>query len=320
MKLRLHNLFFIVVLCFIMACESSTPKDNTPIQTETSVLQNTVNITSTQALPRATVTPQAPLNQNCTTLFLKQEFLFAQVSPNGKYVLTSQEGYVGLKIYQISPEKLFATISEDKRIGFGAQWSVDSKKVFYKEKINSEFKAFIYDLERGIAEELKDVNPNALQSYALAEKPTDPIIFLNPKTLQVEKTTFDGKAKTTITNDGGQYYNPLLSPDKQKLIIQEGSKMYLLFLEDRRKIEIGNGIASCWSPDSKNLYYFLDESKDGHEITGSEIYRYNTEKNTSTAITKTPDIAEMWPSISSDGKFLFCTDDLTGQILKISLL
>lgn len=319
-------LLFGAFLCFFfIACESSPQKLDFPVSEEESGLPANVALAQNSSVESNNLavskikTPKMTEDSKGLVIFSKKEFLCALVSPDGKYILTSQEGYVGLKIYNVATEQLFATISHDKRIGFGAQWSRDSKKVFYKEKFDTELKAFVYYLETGQVEELKDINPNALQSYALAEKKTDPIISLNLQTLQVEKINLDGTQKTTLTNDGGQYYNPLLSPNKQKLIIQEGSKMYLVLLDGNSRKEIGDGIASCWSPDSKIMYYFMDESKDGHEVTGSEVYSYNTQTQTITKLTNTPAIIEMWPSISGDGKFLFCTDEGTGSVIKLPI-
>lgn len=249
--------------------------------------------------------------------FKNKAFLYAQVSPDGKYILTTQEGNVGLFIYEVSTEKLFASISQDRRIGYGAQWSLDSKKVYYKEKKDYELMVYEYSLDQALSNPRADINANALQSYVLATKPKDPIISLNLSNLQVERVNLDGTGLTELTNDQGQYYNPLLSPDQKKLVIQEGSKMYLISPEGGSKKEIADGIASCWSPDSKIVYYFMDESKDGHEISGSEVYSYHTQTQKIKQITKTPDIAEMYPSISQDGKILYCTDEKTGSLIQI---
>lgn len=273
---------------------------------------------TTDAQPALQVeSTQEELKQSIS--FKNRNFLSCLVSPDGKYILTTKEGNIGLEVHEIASEKKIASIAPGKRVGYGAQWSRDSQRIFYREMLEDEIKVYVYELSKKQSTVLNEVNPNALQSYALATDPKDPIISLNMQTLQVQRINLDGTNLQELTHDQGQYYNPLLAPNKKDLVVQEGSKMYLISSAGGERKDLGDGIASCWSPDSKTLYYFMDESKDGHVISGSEVYSYHVLSGKKLKLTNTSNIAEMWPSISQDGKTLFCTDEKTGSLIQIIL-
>ncbi|MBN1117411.1 MAG: PD40 domain-containing protein [Bacteroidales bacterium] len=144
---------------------------------------------------------------------------------------------------------------------------------------------------------------------------SDTILKINIKNQSVDLFFFSENLEKPITTKRGLYYNPILSPDKSQAIIHLKSEMYLLKTDGSGElIRLGTGIASSWSPDSKTFFYFLDESSDGHRINNSEIYMMDIVEKNPIKITDTPDIMEMWPSVSPDGKQIAFSNCETGEI------
>lgn len=77
---------------------------------------------------------------------------------------------------------------------------------------------------------------------------------------------------------------------------------------------LGQAIAYSWSPDSKYILAWLDESPDGHHTTGSELYLYAADGSSKWQITNSPDRVEMWPYFSADGQSIVYGDAATGKI------
>ncbi len=327
-------LYSFFTLCMFIRCNQTSNTSNIPseeIQDETSkksvnsvVKQDVITLNSNNFQSNKVTSDNERVN-----IQLKQEisalntdFHYAVISPDGKFCLVSYEGYVGLEIYDVKTAKKMATIHKTARIGYGATWSADSKKIYYKEKNpetkKTEVKEFI--LQSSETNVLPNIHPSTLQSFVNAKEKDDPIIVINPKTLAFEIHTLGGDILKAIQpTAGGGYYQPLLSPDKSTLIVHSGSKMYWVNVQTFEIKEIQDGIATSWFPDSKHFLYFLDESKDGHEITGSDIYLYNIETRQSKKITHTNQEIEMWPQLTNDGKMFSCVNARSGKVLIYSI-
>lgn len=201
--------------------------------------------------------------------------------------------------------------------GFDASWSLDGEDIYYRHKDNElqvhpEIKS-IHLADKQLRS--SSLNPNGLLSASKAKSNDDVIVYINVETLGIEAQTKDGSKSWSITNDGGQYYRPLLSPDGKQLVIHQGSEMLLFAVDGGGFIRsLGSGIASSWSPNSKNVIAFMDESQDGHTISGSELYMVDVAKGGFTQITHTPNVYELWPNWSPDGKQIAYEDACTGTI------
>lgn len=141
------------------------------------------------------------------------------------------------------------------------------------------------------------------------------LLVLNPQRQKVEAIGEPGTARIDVTPEKGLYYNPVISPDGKSAVIHKGSEMYLYATDGSGKIRrLGTGIAASWSADSRFIFYFLDTSIDGHEISNSELYVVDICGTDRQRLTYTEDVTEMWPDVAPDGKTIAYADEKTGSI------
>jgi len=240
-------------------------------------------------------------------------------SPDGKKILYTSTGYNNLYYYDIDSKTSY-TLLDVNDVGYNANWSIDSKSIYYRVKKYSEnkksyFEVYSIDIDTKKSQLQSDINPDGIKSYSQAIDSESPIIFINTKTLKVEAETVNKKKKWIITNDEGQFYNPILSPDKMKVLTHRGSDM-LIFSSDGSGIisNIGVGIGCSWSRDNKKILYFLDESSNGEQITGSELYLINIDGTNKQNLTNTDDMIEMYPMFSPDNSKIVFSDEKTRNI------
>ena len=238
-------------------------------------------------------------------------------SPDDSRLLAATSHGMMLRMIDLNKKNSIQTISNSRGAGFNASWSLDGEMVFFRYKdnerqIHPEIKSF--SLQDGKTKSSK-LHPNGLSSASKAVKNTDPVVFVNVESLGIEAQTKDESRCWKITGDEGQFYNPLLAPDKKSLIVHEGSEMYLYATDGSGVIKhLGTGIASSWSPDGKYVLAFLDSSNDGHIISGSELYLIDINANKITQLTNSEDMNEMWPNWSNDGSKIAFEDERSGKI------
>ncbi len=238
-------------------------------------------------------------------------------SPNGDKLLVATSHGMMLKMIDLNARNNIKEISKCRGAGFEASWSADGEKVFFRYKEN----------EKQIHPEIKSISlsdgkmkssnlhPNGLMSASKAIKGNDPIVFVNVENLDIEAQTKDESKCWSITDFDGQFYRPVLSPDKKTVIVHEKSEMYLFAADGSGLIKhLGTGLASSWSPDGKYVLAFLDESNNGHTISGSELYLIDIDAGKMTQFTHTEGVNEMWPNWSNDGSKIAYEDEISGKI------
>lgn len=126
-----------------------------------------------------------------------------------------------------------------------------------------------------------------------AKSNKDVIVYLDQNTRMVKAHTLGGSKQWNVTNDG-QYYGLILSPDRAKIIVHKNGKVFVYASDGSGLISsLGEGIANSWSPDEKNILFFIDEITDGHSISGSELYLINSDGSQKWQLTHTLNIFEM---------------------------
>jgi len=256
--------------------------------------------------------------QNVRLVSSGEEFSMPVWSPDDNKLLIATAHGTKLKMIELDASNRITEISNARGSGYNASWSLDGNQVFFRYKESGQQTYVIsksFDLGNGKIKNAK-LNPNGLRSASKAVKNDDPEIFVNLENLKVEAQTKDKTASWEITDFDGQFYHPLLSPDKKQVIVHEKSDMYLYATDGSGLIKhLGTGIASSWSPDGKYVLAFLDSSIDGHVISGSELYLIDIELGKLVQFTNTDKVNEMWPAWSNDGSKIAFEDERSGNIL-----
>lgn len=249
---------------------------------------------------------------------LKGAFTNPVASPNGKFVLLTKEHNHGVYLLDMTTQKVISIAPKDG-IGYGYTWSSDSKTFYFKEKGEKEYfsdaKVKAYSISQKKPKAL-DLNHNFLPSY---NGMNEIVVHTNPSTLKIEATDLKTVKTWVITNDEGQFYNAILSNDGKKVAVHNGADIWVYNSNGTDKGKrIGQGIATAWSADDKYLIGFLDESKDGHVVSNSELLLFDVENSRTTKLTTTEHQIEMFPSLYGNNQVIF-SEEKTGKIYVATL-
>ncbi|WP_313807088.1 hypothetical protein [Flavobacterium sp.] len=249
---------------------------------------------------------------------LKEEFTNPLASPDGKYAILTQEHNHGVFLLNIQTQEI-TPISPNEGIGYGYSWNPDSNTFYYKEKKEKEYfsdaKVKGYSISSKKITSL-DINHNFLPSY---NGKNDVVVHTNPSTLRIEATNVKTLKTWLVTGDEGQYYNAILSNDGTKVAVHKGAEIWVYDVNGSEKGKlIGQGIATAWSSDDRFLIGFLDESRDGHNISNSEILLFDVENSNTRKLTSTENQIEMFPSLYGNNQIIF-SEERTGKIYTSTL-
>ncbi|SEQ03613.1 TolB family protein [Flavobacterium urocaniciphilum] len=246
------------------------------------------------------------------------------VSPNGKLVLLTGHHFKGVYVLNLTSNEI-TQISDKDGSGYGYSWDNNNEMVYFKQKEQKEYfldsKVYSYSLTSRTTTLMPDIDINMLSSYHGKEKnaTTQIVVYTNMTTLKIEAKDLISKRSWVITSEEGQYYNALLSPDGKKVAVHKGADIYVYEVNGNGKGQkIGTGLATSWSSDNQHIIGFLDTSEDGHNVTNSELYLFDTIALTSKKVSNTEVLLEMFPSFMGKNQVLF-TDDKTGAIYTATL-
>lgn len=243
------------------------------------------------------------------------------VSPTNKHVLLTTPNFAGVYVLDLKTNKV-TQISKVVGSGYGYSWSNDGETFYFKEKnekdyvSNSVLKS--YSIKNKRIENLPSLNHNFLPSYN--GNNNDIVVYTNIMTLKIEAKDLKSSKSWIITADEGQFYNALLSNDKTKIVVNKGADLYVYNVDGSGKPKkIGTGLATDWSNDDTYVLGFMDESKDGHDVSNSDLYLFDVAKAASKKITATENVFEMYPSFYDGDKIIF-VDDKTGQLFTSKII
>ena len=270
--------FGVLLLCLSCNGNKNTPEENIekedPIASEKHTEKQTIDY--------------KPLTEQPAAYFM--------ASPNGEYILFSNENAQGIKLFdsKTSKEK---TISENGS-GFDATW-IDNNTIIFKEKTN-DYRVLLkkYELPSNTFTTV-EASENLLPSSF----GKDTKIYLNKKPISI---TIEQLNKEAITiNSSRPIYAPLVNYNQELLLLHEGTEMKLYNFKGELIDNLGNGLATSWSSDGKNLLYFIDHSDDGHEITSSTIHSYNTTSKTHKKLLDNVNIIAAYPYFINDSIIIY---------------
>jgi len=243
-------------------------------------------------------------------------------SPTGEFVLLTGEHLKGVYLLELKNNSV-KQISDKDGSGYAYSWDKSGDSFYFKEKPEGEYfsnsEVVSYNV-RNYSKQKLAISHNFLPSYNSTVKGDNSqiVIYTDLSTLKIEAMDLETSRHWTVTNDEGQFYNALLSNDRQKVAVHNGPDIYIYTIDGKSKGQkIGTGIATAWSADDRFLIGFLDESKDGHTVSNSELYVFDVRTAITKKISNTESIAEMFPSVYKD-QVIF-SDDKSGTLFTATL-
>ncbi len=243
-------------------------------------------------------------------------------SPTGEFVLLSGEHLKGVYLLELKNNSV-KKISDLSGSGYAYSWDLSGDSFYFKEKPEHEYysnsKVVNYNVRNNSYTKIVEVDHNYLPSYTgKTNNDQQIVVYTNIATLKIEAKDLVSSKQWMVTEDEGQFYNAILSHDGKKVAVHNGADIYVYSIDNSFKAKkVGTGIATAWTEDDKALIGFLDESRDGHVVTNSELYLFNVETAQTKKITNTEVLAEMYPTVYKD-KIIFA-DDKSGGIFTATL-
>lgn len=222
-------------------------------------------------------------------------------------------GNEGVYIVDIPACKTIRAIENVRASAFG--WSKDSRMLYFKRpKPRYGVTVMSVDVREGTVSERPEIDANTVLG-ALASLDEGLRLVLEQKTLKYALVDDRAGTSRVLTPEPGQFYNPVVSSDGKFMVVNEGSRMYLYDVVGARRIaDIGQGIASSWSPNGRYVLYYMDESIDGEQISGSDLFIYSVDDGRSMQLTSSSDGYEMWACWGRGDKIAY-TDGKDGRLL-----
>ncbi|HSD15622.1 MAG TPA: hypothetical protein VLB74_13300 [Flavobacterium sp.] len=264
----------------------------------------------------SSLTMQAQELEHLKALPVKESFSNPVASPDGNFALLTKEHSQGVYLLDVKKNSV-KLISNSSGSGYAYAWSQNSSTFYFREKNKADYHSHAiitsYNIKNKRTKKHNGTNPNWLPSFKGFEE-NKTVVYTNLSTLKIEAKDLETQKSWVITNDEGQFYNAILSHNGKKVAVHKGADIYIYDIDGKSAgIKIGTGMATSWSQDDKYLIGFLDESKDGHSVSNSDLYLFDVESGKSKKLTDTKDIYEMFPCFYGDNKVMF-SDDKTGKI------
>lgn len=253
-------------------------------------------------------------------------------SPNGSQIAFTQSNYQGLWVMNPDGSNI-KQLSDEPAAGYGFQWSSDSRAIVSRvAKFEGRYRynaIKLFDLEQNKTQLLTDYRTlmPGLPHWADADEKVYmfgrgklEVFDSNKKATALKKTTAseqicflknDHIAVGNVTTKkymvyepvkGGQYINLVVSPDASKAAFEViGGNLHVMNIDGTGLVDLGRGHRPQWSPDSQYLIFMIT-TDDGYRFLSSDLYTIKIDGSEKSQLTFTPDILEMNPSWSPDGK------------------
>jgi Tol biopolymer transport system component len=269
------------------------------------------------------------------------EYLISGYLPNGNEILITKAKYQGLYLYNLK-KKSVKTISVSDGAGYNPAISNDGKFMVYRTNTFINHKKttalLTYNLSNGDTLTLEkekriisqpvytDISLNYISNGIIKSGLLPGLKSLNKTQDTVLLTDefspiliINGTTRSLKPNGEGRYIWANLSPDKSKIVYHlVGQGTFVSDLNGKIISSLGKFNAPKWL--NNNILIGMDDKDNGYNTTSSELVAFSITTNRKIPITSTPDINEMYPYTSPDGKNIaFSTSDGKLFLMKIKI-
>lgn len=251
-----------------------------------------------------------------------------QWSPDGTKIAFTNFGYNNLYVMD-SNGKNKKQISSDSGVGFGYEWSRDSQEILATDlrytnvlgkrmrnqalwsiSISGKKVRLTPDVKR--MNQVTKIKCAKYKSSRRAGKQQKVTFSCEPEGLFV----VDAFGNKTLINQGASFC-PSLSPNGKMVAFNHGNNVCVMNIDGSNKKVLSQGFNPVWANNSQIVF---EQSKDdGHTYISSELYIMNINGTAKKALTNTPDVIELCPSISPDGTKIVYTSFSDGQVYSADL-
>jgi Tol biopolymer transport system component len=277
------------------------------------ILQAQLSVTSVQRLPIPAI----------------EQWSNAQFSPDGRSIFLTNADMNG--IWEYSPAtNLLRTITDAPRSGYGFTISSDGSTIGYRTTIR-EANGTEPRIQSAVTVDLRTLEKRTIETNNAVEIPafvSNKAVFRKSISSAASSSVpvligtdddgivlaKDGKTFTVDPFKGGRYIWPALSPDRTKLTAVEMSRgAFLCDVNGLNPVRLGKCNSPQWTPDGKWIIG-MNDTDDGHTITGSEIIAFSADGSKRISLTETKDVIELFPSVHPFRSEIITTT-ATGELL-----
>lgn len=243
------------------------------------------------------------------------KLIMPKFSPNGEYILCTSEDRMGLYVIDACAMKVKSELLTNFKVGFYFGWK-NNNRVVCNVRLSNQWVTHAIDINSGDTS-LLSINPKTLDlQLQKMRNPSGNFSYsIDPQSLQIiQHNHSTGRNIEFTSKDQGRFYSPLPSPKGNYLAAHRGSNLVIFDVKSGEILLEKQGIATSWHPNENHIAFFLDESSDGHHITGSGVYFMNIKSGKILRSIKTDQI-QMWPDIAPDGNSWVYSCNKSGKII-----
>ncbi|MFO7573966.1 MAG: hypothetical protein R6W67_02260 [Bacteroidales bacterium] len=245
------------------------------------------------------------------------------VSPDGKVILATSPGYMGLSAIDRATGEI-TILSDDIGAGYEPRFSEKGDKIYFRSDTYSQHRKFSalyeYDLGNGkrvvIDSALRGLRPPVIINGTLiwSAESGEKKLAIDAEISKDEKNSIyltlenlrpvihqNGTSRVIIPNGPGNYIWASLSPDRTKIVYNfNGRGTWVCDLQGQIIAEAGRVNAPRWL-DNETIVG-MDDRDDGYRVTTSDIIAFFPETGKKVNLTAGSERIEMYPVPFPDGR------------------
>jgi Tol biopolymer transport system component len=256
-------------------------------------------------------------------------------SPDGQRIYFTRQDFGGIWEYRLQ-DRAMRQITADPGSGYGFALSPDGSRLAYRRTIFEESsrrrtqEIVLRNLDDGSFSTVttgRDLSLPAFSDDAVVyhrketgtERPAGSSSGVSLIGIQDTKIALNVEGRTLLLDplNGGRYIWPSLSPEEDRIlaVAMEGGA-FICDLQGKVLVRLGKRNAPAWSRDGGWIIY-MNDTDDGHRITGSELHVVSADGLESGRLTFTEEIFEMYPHCSPVENRMVCST-AQGEILLLT--